>query len=93
MVVAELEQARNVLAEVGVELADHIPSIVVVGDQSTGKSSLLSALTNLRLPDGNATCTRAPLKILIRPCAKPGEEHSATLRYKLRTDDGGAKFT
>jgi ABC-type phosphate/phosphonate transport system ATPase subunit len=84
MVVARLEQARTALADVGVDLANHIPSIAVVGDQSTGKSSLLSALTNLRLPEGNGTCTRAPLKILIRP----GIEHSVKLRYKLRTTDG-----
>jgi hypothetical protein len=87
-VVVQLERARTELADVGVDLADHIPSIVVVGDQSTGKSSLLSALTDLKLPDGNATITRAPLKILIRP----GEEKCAKLRYKLRTLSGGVEY-
>jgi ABC-type phosphate/phosphonate transport system ATPase subunit len=83
-IVEKLEQARTALADVNVDLADHIPSIVVIGDQSTGKSSLLSALTGLQLPTGDNTVTRAPLKIFIRP----GKEHKATLQYRLRKPSG-----
>lgn len=83
-VVEKLEQARTLLRDAGLDLASYIPSIVVIGDQSTGKSSLLSALTGLQLPTGNDTVTRAPLKIFIRP----GIERRAKLRYRLRTFDG-----
>ncbi|WIA34804.1 hypothetical protein OEZ86_013105 [Tetradesmus obliquus] len=83
-VVEELEKARTVLADVGFDLAKRIPSIVVIGDQSTGKSSLLSALTGLQLLTGDDTVTRAPLKIFIRP----GTEHKATLHYRLLKQDG-----
>ncbi|XP_010046033.2 dynamin-related protein 4C [Eucalyptus grandis] len=39
----------------------HLPTIVVVGDQSSGKSSVLESLTGINLPRGQGTCTRVPL--------------------------------
>lgn len=86
-VVEKLEKARTLLADVGVDLAYEIPSIVVIGDQSTGKSSLLSKLTDLQLLVGDGTVTRAPLKIFIRP----GTEHKATLKYRLCLPDHSNK--
>ncbi|XP_008780399.2 dynamin-related protein 4C [Phoenix dactylifera] len=41
----------------GIEL----PSIVVVGDQSSGKSSVLESLAGINLPRGQGICTRVPL--------------------------------
>ncbi|XP_062095344.1 dynamin-related protein 4C-like [Humulus lupulus] len=41
----------------GIEL----PTIVVVGDQSSGKSSVLESLARISLPRGQGICTRVPL--------------------------------
>ncbi|XP_010916801.2 dynamin-related protein 4C-like [Elaeis guineensis] len=41
----------------GIEL----PTIVVVGDQSSGKSSVLESLAGINLPRGQGICTRVPL--------------------------------
>ncbi|KAM0936083.1 putative dynamin stalk domain, GTPase effector domain, Dynamin superfamily [Dioscorea sansibarensis] len=41
----------------GIEL----PTIVVVGDQSSGKSSVLESLAGISLPRGQGICTRVPL--------------------------------
>ncbi|XP_072973402.1 dynamin-related protein 4C-like [Typha angustifolia] len=38
-----------------------IPTIVVVGDQSSGKSSVLESLAGISLPRGQGICTRVPL--------------------------------
>ncbi|KAL3749820.1 hypothetical protein ACJRO7_010877 [Eucalyptus globulus] len=39
----------------------HLPTIVVVGDQSSGKSSVLESLAGINLPRGQGICTRVPL--------------------------------
>ncbi|KAF8038496.1 hypothetical protein BT93_B1137 [Corymbia citriodora subsp. variegata] len=46
----------NVMKE-GIQL----PTIVVVGDQSSGKSSVLESLAGINLPRGQGICTRVPL--------------------------------
>jgi GTPase SAR1 family protein len=38
-----------------------LPTIVVVGDQSSGKSSVLESLACINLPHGDGICTRVPL--------------------------------
>ncbi|CAN1162538.1 Dynamin-related protein 4C [Linum perenne] len=47
----------NVAAKEGIQL----PTIVVVGDQSSGKSSVLESLAGISLPRGQGICTRVPL--------------------------------
>jgi GTP-binding protein EngB required for normal cell division len=44
-------------------LSDDIPQVILVGDQSSGKSSLLSAIAGVNLPRGGSTCTRCPTNI------------------------------
>ena len=38
-----------------------LPRIVVVGDQSAGKSSVLQSIANVELPQGGGAVTRCPL--------------------------------
>jgi GTPase SAR1 family protein len=45
------------------KLSEDIPQVVLVGDQSSGKSSLLSAIACINLPRGGSTCTRCPTNI------------------------------
>ncbi|KAG5539881.1 hypothetical protein RHGRI_020187 [Rhododendron griersonianum] len=45
------------VAQEGIQL----PTIVVVGDQSAGKSSVLESLAGISLPRGQGICTRVPL--------------------------------
>ncbi|CAF1559680.1 unnamed protein product, partial [Adineta ricciae] len=39
-----------------------LPEIVVVGDQSVGKSSVLEAISGIQLPRAQDSCTRCPLE-------------------------------
>lgn len=43
-----------------------LPKICVVGDQSTGKSSLIEAISEIRVPRSADTCTRCPMEIVLR---------------------------
>jgi len=40
-----------------------LPKFVVVGDQSQGKSSIIEAIGDIKLPRGSGTCTRCPYQI------------------------------
>ncbi|KAI9127139.1 hypothetical protein K1719_001698 [Acacia pycnantha] len=50
-----------------------IPSIVVLGDQSSGKSSVMESLAGISLPRGQGICTRVPLIMRLQhhPVAAP----------------------
>lgn len=62
--VKELVQAVQKLRDLGIEdLGLPLPKIVVVGDQSTGKSSLIEAMSGIKVPRDIGTCTRCPLEI------------------------------
>lgn len=55
-----IENLRNV----GIERYDiHIPQVVVVGDQSTGKSSILEGMSGISFPRGEGLVTRCATQI------------------------------
>lgn len=47
-----------------------LPKIVVVGDQSTGKSSLIEGMSEIKVPRNTGTCTRCPLEINLTESTK-----------------------
>ncbi|KAK8546043.1 hypothetical protein V6N13_067281 [Hibiscus sabdariffa] len=51
-----------------------LPTIVVVGDQSSGKSSVLESLAGVNLPRSQGICTRVPLIIRLQNHANPRPE-------------------
>ncbi|KAF8038492.1 hypothetical protein BT93_B1133 [Corymbia citriodora subsp. variegata] len=53
-----IDRLRNLMV---MEERIHLPTIVVVGDQSSGKSSVLESLAGINLPWGQGICTRVPL--------------------------------
>ena len=62
--VKPLVQAIQTLRDLGVEILGlPLPKIVVVGDQSTGKSSLIEGISGIKVPRHAGTCTRCPLEI------------------------------
>ena len=54
------------LRECRVDQYIDLPQIVVVGDQSTGKSSVLEALTNIPFPRSSVKCTKFATQIRLR---------------------------
>lgn len=56
-----------------------LPTIVVVGDQSSGKSSVLESLAGISLPRGQGICTRVPL--IMRLQDHPNTQPELQLEY------------
>ncbi|KAI9759619.1 MAG: hypothetical protein M4579_002187 [Chaenotheca gracillima] len=54
------------LRELGINEDLSLPQLVVVGDQSSGKSSLLEGLTGLEFPVASELCTRFSTQIVLR---------------------------
>ncbi|XP_010264116.1 PREDICTED: dynamin-related protein 4C [Nelumbo nucifera] len=73
----------NVMKE-GIEL----PTIVVVGDQSSGKSSVLESLAGISLPRGVGICTRVPLIMRLQSHSSHDPELQLEyLDHKVDTDE------
>lgn len=51
------------LQELGIDETINLPRIVVIGDQSTGKSSLIEAISQIKVPTASNLCTRCPIAI------------------------------
>ncbi|NWI30287.1 MX protein, partial [Sula dactylatra] len=54
------------LRSLGIEKDLALPAIAVIGDQSSGKSSVLEALSGIALPRGNGIVTRCPLELKLK---------------------------
>ncbi|KAF2275396.1 P-loop containing nucleoside triphosphate hydrolase protein [Westerdykella ornata] len=61
-----------------------LPKCVVLGDQSTGKSSVIEAISGIKTPRATDTCTRCPLFIKIEPAKDPGARWEACVFLRLR---------
>ncbi|KAE8369368.1 P-loop containing nucleoside triphosphate hydrolase protein [Aspergillus caelatus] len=49
-----------------------LPKICVIGDQSTGKSSLIEGMSEIKVPRSAGTCTRCPMEINLSE-GEPGQ--------------------
>ncbi|XP_072901116.1 interferon-induced GTP-binding protein Mx-like [Hemitrygon akajei] len=54
------------LRALGLEKDLSLPAIAVIGDQSSGKSSVLEALSGIGLPRGSGIMTRCPLELKLK---------------------------
>lgn len=80
------------LRDLGVHEFVALPQLVVVGDQSSGKSSVLEALMDVPFPRSDKLCTRFATNIIFRSSLKtsttvsiiPGSSRSPEEKEKLR---------
>uniref|UniRef100_A0A3Q2VFP7 Interferon-induced GTP-binding protein Mx n=1 Tax=Haplochromis burtoni TaxID=8153 RepID=A0A3Q2VFP7_HAPBU len=69
------------LRSLGVEKDLALPAIAVIGDQSSGKSSVLEALSGVALPRGSGIVTRCPLELKMTK-TKEGEAWYGKISYR-----------
>lgn len=55
------------LSSLGVGRIVNLPQIIVVGDQSSGKSSVLEAISHVHFPVQGGVCTRFATELVLRP--------------------------
>lgn len=72
-----IERIRSALKDVSGESIS-VPGIVVVGAQSSGKSSVLEHATGLAFPRGEGMCTRVPTIVSVEP-VRDDKEPSITI--------------
>ncbi|KAF7176470.1 hypothetical protein CNMCM7691_002788 [Aspergillus felis] len=65
------------LQELGLSSTIDLPQLVVVGEQSSGKSSVLQAITEVSFPVKRTMCTRFPIQISFR-------QTSASVKYPVK---------
>ncbi|XP_063079769.1 interferon-induced GTP-binding protein Mx1-like [Engraulis encrasicolus] len=63
-----------------------LPAIAVIGDQSSGKSSVLEALSGVALPRGSGIVTRCPLMLKLRK-QLAGHQWKAIISYRDKTTE------
>lgn len=74
------------LRALGIEKDMSLPAIAVIGDQSSGKSSVLEALSGVALPRGNGIVTRCPLELKLKRLPE-GQAWQGKISYKNVTLD------
>lgn len=88
-----LVDAISDLREIGVDHLVTLPELILCGDQSAGKSTLMGALTEIHLPRDAGTCTRCPTHIKTSPAAIWSGSISLHQLYSYDTTKGQIKPT
>lgn len=70
---------RN-LRQAGTEEVVPLPKIAVIGNQSSGKSSLIEAICQIQVPRASGTCTRCPMEVILRTSDEQGWRGEVKLR-------------
>ncbi len=60
---ASVLSLANDLHALGVDALLEVPTLVIAGDQSSGKSSVVEAVAGVPLPRADGTCTRCPTEV------------------------------
>jgi len=77
--VDQIIECNRVVKGLGIDSTITLPQICVIGDQSTGKSSLIEALSNTKVPRAAGCCTQCPITINL----SPGENSSSPFKCKV----------
>lgn len=81
------------LTSLGIDDTIKLPSIVVLGDQSTGKSSLIEKISNIKVPKAAGLCTRTPIRIQLSSGRPPLREWECSISIEERyTYDKSSKL-
>jgi len=78
----EFDKVRELLKDTKIE----VPKIIAIGDQSSGKSSLLDSISGIYLPKGNGRVTLCPIQIQMRKKDKYNQSNYAIVKIQNDKD-------
>ncbi|KAG1761981.1 P-loop containing nucleoside triphosphate hydrolase protein [Suillus occidentalis] len=82
----ELMEMMADLRSMGADAFIPLPSVVVIGGQSAGKSSLVEAVSGINVPRDSGTCTRCPMECNMSSHAT---SWSCTITLRIGFDSNG----
>lgn len=85
----KLNEINNMLDAIGIEGALDalkLARICVIGNQGSGKSSLIEAIAKICLPRAKGTTTRCPMEIILKTGTNEGPKYRVSLKIKFRPD-------
>ena len=85
-ILSQIEQVRCELGKDANKL--NLPQITVIGDQSSGKSSLLSEVSGIPFPTNRGICTKCPIKIYTKYNPKIDKT-----KYLIKKDEHSEKVS
>jgi hypothetical protein len=79
-----LNEIVKALRDCGTEEIIKLPKIAVIGNQSAGKSSLIEAISQIKVPRASGTCTRCPMEVIL---TKDSQQSGWHCKVSLRIDN------
>ena len=79
----KLNEIVKALRDCGTEEIIKLPKIAVIGNQSAGKSSLIEAISQIKVPRASGTCTRCPMEVILTSATQHNDWHC---KVSLRID-------
>lgn len=82
-----LNELTKLLRHCGTErVVPPLPKIAVIGNQSAGKSSLIEAISKIKVPRSKGTTTRCPMEVVLRSKGIDGWCCVVKLRFECSSD-------
>ena len=77
----KLNEIMKTLRDCGLEGVIRLPKIAVIGNQSAGKSSIIEAISQIKIPRASGTCTRCPMEVVLACSGQDGWQCKVSLRF------------
>jgi len=87
-----LNQIITRLRDCGTEQVIPLPRIAVVGNQSAGKSSLIEAISQIKVPRATGTCTRCPMEVILRRGCGIASDWNCKVSLRREYNEEGEKI-
>ena len=88
----KLNKIISHLCDCGTEQFVSLPRVAVVGNQSAGKSSLLEAISQIKVPRSAGTCTRCPMEIKLHHAGINPLDWHCHISLRKEYDEMGEKM-
>jgi GTPase SAR1 family protein len=75
----------------GMEHVIPLPKIAVIGNQSAGKSQLIEAISQIKVPSSAGTCIRCPVELYLRRPRSDSDEWECHVSLRFDYDEGACK--